>query len=232
MGQLLSNLPVGSLLKLNERGKPTKFIKLDNDHYGAGTGVTMIRKDAYTQTAWIAASTYALNAFMGSTLDNICDGIFPQKLDEEIQACMVDTPIVVSQGGGVATLHTLRRKAFPLSCTEVGLSGWQTEGTAFAYFNSNDRRIAYLDETAVAVDWGLRSPYSGSYSASYVVTDGTLGNYNVLNPLFAARPAFNLLSSIVVSDTTDADGCYTVEDTPARAGGLYAKQNGIWQRVN
>ena len=40
MGQLLSNLANGSLVKLAENSKPTKFIKLDNDHYGTGTGVT------------------------------------------------------------------------------------------------------------------------------------------------------------------------------------------------
>lgn len=33
------------------------------------------------------------------------------------------------------------------------------------------------------------SPYSGSYSAYRVYTDGTLNNYNVNNPNFAARPA-------------------------------------------
>lgn len=224
MGQLLSKLPAGSLLKLNERGKPIQFIVLGHDHYGAGTGTTLIRKDTYTTTAFIAASSYNLNAYMGSTLDNICDCIFPQRLDQDIQSCIVDTPIVVAQGGGVSTLHTLRRRGWALSCTEVGASGYATEGTAFSYFSDSAKRVAYLDETTVAVCWGLRSPYS-------VDTDGTVGGYDVYYPSFAARPAFNLLSSIVVSNTTDADGCYTVEDTPAGAGGLYAKNNGVWVRV-
>lgn len=219
------------MLKLNERGKPIKFIVLGHDHYGAGTGTTLIRKDTYTTTAFIAASTNNLNAYMGSTLDNICDCIFPQRLDQDIQSCMVNTPIVVAQGGGVKTLHTLRRRGWALSCTEVGLSGYATEGTLFSYFSDNTKRVAYLDETTVAVRWGLRSPYSVSGSACGVGTGGTLGSYFVYGPDFAARPAFNLLSSIVVSNTTDADGCYTVEDTPAGAGGLYAKNNGVWVRV-
>ena len=231
MGQLLSKLAAGSLLKLNERGKPIKFIVLGHDHYGAGTGTTLIRKDTYTTTAFIAASTNNLNAYMGSTLDNICDCIFPQRLDQDIQSCMVNTPIVVAQGGGVKTLHTLRRRGWALSCTEVGLSGYATEGTLFSYFSDNTKRVAYLDETTVAVYWGLRSPDSGSSYAYNVYTDGTLNGSNVHSPNFAARPAFNLLSSIVVSNTTDADGCYTVEDTPAGAGGLYAKNNGVWVRV-
>lgn len=228
MGQLLSNLANGSFVKLNENGHPEQFIKLGNDHYGAGTGVTMLRKKAYTQTAWNAASTY-YNAFIGCTLDNICDGIFPQKLDEEIRACMVSTPIVVAQGMDVATLHTIYRKAFPLSCTEVGLSGWQTEGKAFALFVDNASRIAYLDGTeATAVYWGLRSPYS--VSDAYCVKDsGALYSYYVGNPFFAARPAFNLKSSIVVSSNKDSDGCYTVESAPAQSNRLYVKYNGIWR---
>ncbi|MDY4172969.1 MAG: DUF6273 domain-containing protein [Evtepia sp.] len=219
------------MLKLNERGKPIKFIVLGHDHYGAGTGTTLIRKDTYTTTAFIAASTNNLNAYMGSTLDNICDCVFPQRLDQDIQSCMVNTPIVVAQGGGVKTLHTLQRRGWALSCTEVGLSGYATEGTLFSYFSDNEKRVAYLDETTVAVFWGLRSPYSDSGTAYYVRAVGTLNGSNVYNPSFAARPAFNLLSSIVVSNTTDADGCYTVEDTPAGAGGLYAKNNGVWVRV-
>lgn len=170
--------------------------------------------------------------FIGCTLDNICDGIFPQKLDEEIRACILNTPIVVAQGNGVATLHTIYRKAFPLSCTEVGLSGWQTEGRAFSLFSSDASRIAYLDGTeSTAVYWGLRSPNSVTYSAFYVRTSGALDNSDVHDPNFAARPAFNLKSSIVVSNSTDSDGCYTVESTPAQSNGLYAKYNGVWREV-
>ena len=40
-----------------------------------------------------------------------------------------------------------------------------------------------------AVGWGLRSPNSGTRSASYIYTDGTVNNNNVYNANFAARPA-------------------------------------------
>ena len=74
---------------------------------------------------------------------------------------------MVAEGNQVATLHTIYRKGFALSCTEAGVSGWQTEGKAFSYFSDNAKRIAYLDETATAVYWGLRSPYSNDISAYY-----------------------------------------------------------------
>lgn len=152
-------------MKLAENSKPTKFIKLDNDHYGTGTGVTLIRKDAFSEIAWNASdSNYYKNRYFGCTLDNFCDGIWPLKLDEKIRECLVPVPIVVAEGNQVATLHTIYRKGFAISCTEAGVSGWQTEGKAFSYFSDNAKRIAYLDETATAVGWGLRSP--GSVAAT------------------------------------------------------------------
>ena len=188
--------------------------------------MTLIREKCFAQTAWNAASSQ-YNVFIGCTLDNICDN-YPLKLDKEIQDCIIPVPIVVAEGNGVSTLHTIYRKAFPLSCTEAGVSGWQTEGTAFSYFNSNARRIGYLDDTTTAVLWGLRSPFSGTGYAYHISTDGSVYRNDVYDPYFAARPAFNLKSSIVVSDNPDGDGCYTIESVPGKTGGLYVKNNGVW----
>lgn len=219
-------------MKLAENSKPTKFIKLDNDHYGTGTGVTLIRKDTFNERQWEASydSSYK-NRYIGCLLDNFCDLMWPQMLDEKIRECMVPVPIVVAEGNQVATLHTIYRRGFAISCTEAGVSGWQTEGKAFSYFSDNAKRIAYFDETATAVYWGLRSPYSNGSNAYNILTDGTVNYNNVYYAYFAPRPAFNLKSSIVVSDSTDSDGCYTVESVPGNDGGLYVKNNGLWVRA-
>ena len=219
-------------MKLGENTKPTKFIKLDNDHYGTGTGVTLIRKDTFNERQWEASydSSYK-NRYIGCLLDNFCDLMWPQMLDEKIRDCLVPVPIVVAEGNQVSTLHTIYRKGFALSCTEAGVSGWQTEGKAFSYFSDNAKRIAYFDETATAVGWGLRSPDSNADYACYIVTDGSVNRYNVYYAYFAPRPAFNLKSSIVVSDSPDSDGCYTIESVPGNDGGLYVKNNGLWVKA-
>lgn len=229
MGKLLSAIPKGSILKLGENGKATRFIKLDTDRYGAASGVTMLREKTFARIAYNAGYDN-FNVYMGATLDNFCDGIFPLKLDPEIQACIVPVSIVVAEGNGVATLHTIKRKGFSLSCTEVGLSGWQTEGTLFDYFSDNNKRIAYLEDTTTAIYWGLRSPGSDTNSAYLVSTVGTLYNRYVSYPYFAPRPAFNLKSQIVVSDNPGSDGAYTVESVPVAGSeaGVYVKQNGVW----
>lgn len=219
-------------MKLAENSKPTKFIKLDNDHYGTGTGVTLIRKDTFNERQWEASydSSYK-NRYIGCLLDNFCDLMWPQMLDEKIRECMVPVPIVVAEGNQVATLHTIYRRGFAISCTEAGVSGWQTEGKAFSYFSDNAKRIAYFDETATAVFWGLRSPYSNVNLAYSIRTVGSVNGNDVCSAYFAPRPAFNLKSSIVVSDSTDSDGCYTVESVPGNDGGLYVKNNGLWVRA-
>ena len=219
-------------MKLGENTKPTKFIKLDNDHYGTGTGVTLIRKDTFNERQWEASydSSYK-NRYIGCLLDNFCDLMWPQMLDEKIRECMVPVPIVVAEGNQVATLHTIYRRGFAISCTEAGVSGWQTEGKAFSYFSDNAKRIAYFDETATAVYWGLRSPYSYADGAYSIFTGGSVGSSDVCFASFAPRPAFNLKSSIVVSDSTDSDGCYTVESVPGNDGGLYVKNNGLWVKA-
>ena len=219
-------------MKLGENTKPTKFIKLENDHYGTGTGVTLIRKDTFNERQWEASydSSYK-NRYIGCLLDNFCDLMWPQMLDEKIRECLVPVPIVVAEGNQVSTLHTIYRKGFALSCTEAGVSGWQTEGKAFSYFSDNAKRIAYFDETATAVYWGLRSPVSDAYYAYRISTGGTVLSSFVYNFSFAPRPAFNLKSSIVVSDSTDSDGCYTVESVPGNDGGLYVKNNGLWVKA-
>lgn len=134
--------------------------------------MTLIRKDAFARIAWNAAYNN-FNVYFGCTMDNFCDGIWPLKLDDKIRDCLVPVPIVVAEGNQVSTLHTIYRRGFALSCTEAGVSGWQTEGKAFSYFSDNAKRVAYLDETATAVFWGLRSPYS---AADYACTFSIINN--------------------------------------------------------
>lgn len=84
----------------------------------------------------------------------------------------------------------------------------------------------------LATGWTTNSsPYSDVNRAYNISTGGTVGYGSVFYAYFAPRPAFNLKSSIVVSDSTDSDGCYTVESVPGNDGGLYVKNNGLWVRA-
>lgn len=220
-------------MKLNENGAAKKFIFLQHNHYGKGE-VTLLRKDSAGFRAFAPGSS-SYNVYNGCSLDDFCNVEFIGRLDPVIRACLIDVPIPTIRGhvNGTwdATVQTLYRKGFSLSGTEVGSGGSGTEGTKFSYFGSNANRIAYHDETTTAVYWWLRSSDSSSRNyAFYVNADGSVDYYGAYYANRCARPALALSSEILVSDSPDSSGCYTIEDAVI-AGEQYQKVNGVWRRM-
>lgn len=220
-------------MKLNENGAAKKFIFLQHNHYGKGE-VTLLRKDTAGFRAFAPGSS-SYNVYNGASLDDFCNVEFIGRLDPVIQACLIAVPIPTIrghvQGTWDATVQTLQRRGFSLSCTEVGLSGAGTEGTKFNYFSSDANRIAYHDETTTAVGWWLRSSgSSGGDRAYFVYAGGSLGSDRAYLANVCARPALALSSEILVSDSPDSSGCYTIEDAVI-AGEQYQKVNGVWRRM-
>lgn len=221
-------------MKLNENGAAKKFIFLQHNHYGKGE-VTLLRKDSAGFRAFAPGSS-SYNVYNGCSLDDFCNVEFIGRLDPVIRACLIDVPIPTIRGhvNGTwdATVQTLYRKGFSLSGTEVGSGGSGTEGTKFSYFGSNANRIAYHDETTTAVYWWLRSSRSGDRGDAYCVDSDGGVDYRV-SAYYAsgcARPALALSSEILVSDSPDSSGCYTIEDAVI-AGEQYQKVNGVWRRM-
>jgi hypothetical protein len=161
------------------------------------------------------------------------------------KAAILDTTIRVFKvsvdGGGY---EDISRKVFLPSRTEVDLGneGGTAEGTAWGFYTSDAVRKAYL--TAQAFDntlssskpsaignawyWWLRTPRSSHASyARYVTADGSLIYDDAHIGSSGVRPALNLPSSLLVSDTTDADGCYTfMWWSPP---GVKVKVDGVWR---
>ena len=230
MSKKISALSAGSLVKLNENGVAKKYIMLGYNHYGKAE-VTLLRKDAVGNRAYNACQS-GYNVYNGNSLDSFCNEQHIQCLDPVIRACLVNVPIPTTDGhvNGTwsATVRNLMRKCFSLSAAEVGNGG--SDGTAFSYLSTQANRIAYQDETTTAVLWWLRSPNSSySNNAYYVRTDGSVGNNNIYNGDYCARPALALSSEILVSDSADSSGCYTIASAPA--GEEYQKVNGVWMRM-
>lgn len=130
----------------------------------------------------------------------------------------------VTDGG---SYEDVTDKIFCLSNTEVGLANENSiaEGSIYALFNTASERMAYPtaeavsrseyknDGLAASKTWyyWLRTPNAGySYSARYVITDGTLSNDDAYYGIFGVRPACAVSSSIFVSDEAGTDGAYTI----------------------
>ena len=204
---------------------------LGYNHYGKAE-VTLLRKDAVGNRAYNACQS-GYNVYNGNSLDSFCNEQHIQCLDPVIRACLVNVPIPTTDGhvNGTwsATVRNLMRKCFSLSAAEVGNGG--SDGTAFSYLSTQANCIAYQDETTTAVSWWLRSPDSSNshYRACSVYTGGSVFYNNVCDGGGCARPALALSSEILVSDSADSSGCYTIASAPA--GEEYQKVNGVWMRM-
>lgn len=130
----------------------------------------------------------------------------------------------ITDGG---SYETLTDKLFLASNTEVGLANENSivEGAKLALFTDNASRIAKPTAEAVSNStytntslnvnsgwyWWLRTPHASySYFARSVYSGGTLNYNGAYYGSIGVRPLCNLLSSILVSDNVDSDGCYVI----------------------
>ena len=147
----------------------------------------------------------------------------------QMLAAILNTTLTVAKasvdGGGS---ETVTDRVFLLSKAEVGLGAENgvSEGSTLAMFSDNASRqcrptaqaVSYSEYTESSLSaskpwwYWLRSPYASySYYVRDVYSDGTL-NYlsRAYLGYYGVRPALNLSSSILVSDSPDSDGAYTI----------------------
>lgn len=130
-----------------------------------------------------------------------------------------------TDGGGSESVTS---KIFLASATEVGLANERgiAEGTKFPISNGDESRKAYPTAEAVSKSnytssslnasspwyYWLRTPCaSDSYNVRRVNFDGSLNNGSAYYGNYGVRPLCNLKSEILVSNSTDSDGAYTIE---------------------
>lgn len=146
----------------------------------------------------------------------------------QMLAAILDTTLTVAKasvdGGGS---ETVTDKVFLLSKAEVGLGAENgvSEGSTLAMFSDNASRQCRPTAQAVSNSeytnsslsasqywyYYLRSPYASySISVRLVASDGALTYGDASFGTRGVRPALNLASSILVSDSPDSDGAYTI----------------------
>ena len=169
---------------------------------------------------------------------------FLAMLEPKFVAELLDTTQTVAKNtvtdGG--SYETVTSKMFLASTTEVGLANENSiaEGSLLAMFSNDASRVAYPSTecynnsdgysnssfaTSKGWYWWLRTPYSShARRVRSVSTDGTLSDGNAYYGGSGVRPLCNLSSSILVSDTTNADGNYEIiyNSAPSAPSGITA----------
>jgi hypothetical protein len=235
-----------------------------NNRYSVSNIDQWLNKDSAAGAWYVAQHTYDQAPNAGNVDYNTPYDTRPGFLNHfstEEKNAILSTPLRVVKpsvdGGGY---EDITRKVFLPSTTEVGLAneGGTAEGTAWGFYTSDAARIAYptaqvvnntLSSSKPAIGfawyWWLRTPRSSNPShARFVNRDGVLSYSNVLQGDYGVRPALNLISSLLVSDTTDADGCYTFvwwspPDVKVKVGGVWrdysdglVKIGGTWRKID
>lgn len=176
---------------------------------------------------------------------------FLAMLEPRFVTMLLDTTQIVAKntvtdGGGYETVTS---KMFLASSTEMGLTNENgiAEGLPLALFSNNASRVAYPTYECVNITdythtdfatskgwyWWLRTPYSSdTYRCRGVTTDGALYLSEAYDSHYGVRPLCNLSSSILVSDTTNADGNYEIVysnaiDVTAKMGEFSDRPNAV-----
>lgn len=183
---------------------------------------------------------------------------FLSNFEESFRNAILYTTIRVAKssvdGGGYGDYEDITRKVYLLSNTEIGLANENgvAEGSKWDLFSYYDAsRKAYPTAEAVSRSeytnsnlntsspwyWWIRSLYAGySHYARYVNAGGALVDHYAYSGDVGVRPALELDSGILVSDTPDTDGCYiitwwTPPDMSFDIGGVKKAYDKGWCKV-
>ena len=124
-----------------------------------------------------------------------------------------------------STPDTITRKVFLASGAEVGIEdvSYSGEGNRWSHFSGYSRQTSLTKQAQTnlpsealpnpvesPIYWWLRTAkLDYAYYVQCVDASGDSNPYTRANEIAGVRPALNLPSSASVSDTADADGCYT-----------------------
>ena len=216
MSQLITNLPVGTLINLMETngeittGKPWRIIATaDKNPYK--NGVFMLRDKATgtgtSESAFKWNNSQTEVNYENSQCDIKHETEFYGRFDEATKALIMPTAIKVydNDAGEVVSIN---RHVFALSAREYGVDSYTTDTTENpSYFTDNASRKCYNEQGQAVIVWA-RWPAS----ASAVVFVYSSGNVYTNSPSYNsyARPALILASESLVSDEPNADGSYNL----------------------
>ena len=229
MAQLLSQVAVGSIVKLNESGSPVNYIVVHQ-----GNPDTSLY-DASCNGAWLLRQDIAENKpFNSSDYNNPADsdimeylnGDWLNRYNSDIQGAIKQVKIPYGEGNSNTVFsgnQGMSCKPFLLSLREVGLWGSRVvvDGVKLDYFldgddsDANQRRIATLN--GAATYWWSRTPTSSNITRVWdIATDGTNGVHVTTDPR-GVRPA-----CIMDGATTYVldDGTITLNDPPTAPGSI------------
>ncbi len=209
----LGTKAVGDIVKLKVNGVAKEFIvvhqgKPSSLYDESCNGTWLLMKDIYENRQWYSSS---VNKYESSTIHSYLNSTFLNLFDVNIRDAIKQVKLPYRKNGGKggtdqSGANGLSCKVFLLSGPEVGLSGvgyMPNDGAKLDYFNANTeadpKRIAYLNGSAV--NWWLRSPYTGVTSDVWHCKSNGYQGINSANNSYGIRPALVLPQDMEVDSS-------------------------------
>lgn len=228
----LGTKSVGSIIKLNEFGRPVNYIIIQqglpsSGNYDASCNGTWVRRQsAGAEKEWDSSNNDYANSYIHSWLNNTYSGFLAALDDDILSQGVLNVKIPYRPGSGTSgTVNSGSRglscRAFLLSMLEVGLTpGYSPrEGATLSYFSSGgaSRRIVNYNGSPARA-WS-RSPYlyGVSNGVCTVEADGDAYSWGCYNSC-AVAPALILDSDLWVSD----DGTLSINQPPSAPSSISA----------
>ena len=206
-GTPVSELAVGTLIKINENGSPVEYMVvnqgLPSSMYDEScNGTWVVRKDIYTTRSWDTSD----NDYKNSDIHPYLNGTFLNLFGNSIKNAIKQVKIPYQNGTG--SDGSVASGANGLSCIIFLLSGYELgwtrsdnsrflqDGAKLSYFGSgtsdaaNNKRIANYNGNATY--WWLRSPDAGNTNRAWTVTLGGGCDPRACGAIHGVRPAFVL----------------------------------------
>ena len=211
----ISNLEVGTLVKVNENGAPVEYMivnqGLPDAMYDASCdGCWLLRKDIAETRVWDSSNNDYQNSDIHAYLNGDWGSRYEAGILSQIKQVKIPYQKGTGSGGSVASgANGLSCKIFLLSGYELGWttsnnSHFPRDGAKLSYFSSgtssaaNNKRIAKLNGSAAR--WWLRSPRAvNTGSVWFVDSDGGYDSWGYGNSC-GVRPALILPSTARVDD--------------------------------
>lgn len=209
-GTKLANMPVGSVIKLNENGGLVEFYVAKHDYENGlnGDGRTLIvRKEMHSKRRFDDAAT---SAYAGSELDTWLDDTYLKLLDDDIQAAIGNTTFYYTPGDGDKAVTTLTRTVFILSATELSASlqmSANVEGSALPI--ASDLKILRINGKATKQHTRTPNIKSSPYHLC-IDSDGSSITMADARNNYGTRPVFTLPATVIVL----ADGTVSTNTPP------------------
>lgn len=204
-GIVLADIAEGSIVKLNEDGKPVEFYVAKHNYESGlnGPGRTLLaRRFSYGGKEWHSSR---VNAYASCTLDRWFNSTCKEKFDADVQNAMGTTKFYYTPGNGSHYVSTLERSVFALSVTELGLNDTHANAEGAALPIASALRVLYAVGAAgiqQVSNQVTRSPITNNTTQFwYVKTDGAVASAYATNP-YGTRSCFTLPATALFDEKT------------------------------